>query len=176
MNEDIFNRLYDEYHQDIFCFLIYLVKNRDVAEDLSHEVYMRVLKAYNRFESRSSEKTWLLAITKNVAIDYFRKQNVRKKHHFEHFDWERGQLISDSPSPEFYVETKDEAGLLMEQLDLCTGDQKVVIIMRYFQQLSIAETAQILGWTESKVKTTQHRALKQLKDFYKNLTGEASSI
>lgn len=176
MKEEIFNRLYDEYHQDIFCFLIYLVKNRDVAEDLSHEVYMRVLKSYSRFESRSSEKTWLLAITKNVAIDYFRKQNVRKKHQFEFFDWEQDHLMSDSPSPEFHAEKNDASSVLMEQLDLCTGDQKVVIIMRYFQQLSIAETAQILGWTESKVKTTQHRALKQLRTLYKNLIEEASSI
>ena len=78
MKESIFHRLYDEYHQDVFRFLVYLVKNRTVAEDLSHEVYVRVLKAYERFESKSSEKTWLFSIAKNVAIDYFRKANVRQ--------------------------------------------------------------------------------------------------
>ena len=74
VKESIFHRLYDEYHQDVFQFLIYLVKNRTVAEDLSHEVYVRVLKAYERFEGKSSEKTWLFSIAKNVAIDYFRKK------------------------------------------------------------------------------------------------------
>lgn len=176
MKEEIFHRLYDDYHQDLFRFLIYLTKNRTVAEDLSHEVYVRVLKAYDRFESKSSEKTWLLAIAKNVALDHFRKQNVRRKHQFEHFDWETEQLISDQPSPEFYMESKDDAELLMEQLDRCTGDQKMVVILRYYQQLSIAETAAVLGWTESKVKTTQHRALKRLKALYKEVKEEASSL
>lgn len=155
---------------------MYLTKNRSVTEDLSHEVYVRVLKAYDRFESKSSEKTWLLAIAKNVALDYFRKQNVRRKHQFEHFDWEIQQLVSDEPSPEFYVESKDDAEVLMEQLDRCTGDQKMVVVLRYYQQLSISETASVLGWTEAKVKTTQHRALKKLKDLYEQEKEEASSL
>ena len=52
---------------------------------------------------------------------------------------------------------------LSTALNYCTMDQRSVIILRYLQDLSIAETAQALGWTESKVKTTQHRALKVLK-------------
>lgn len=164
MKESIFHRLYDEYHQDVFQFLIYLVKNRTVAEDLSHEVYVRVLKAYDRFEGRSSEKTWLFSIAKNVAIDHFRKIRVRDRHSFDAFDWEQEQLVSPSKTPEEFAEVNEEMNRLLSVLELCTGDQKMVIIMRYFQELSIAETAEILGWTEGKVKTTQHRAIKALRD------------
>ena len=78
MNDSVFHRLYDEYHQDVFQFLIYLVKNRHLSEDLMHEVYIRVFRAYDRFEGKSSEKTWLFSIAKNVAIDHFRKTAVRK--------------------------------------------------------------------------------------------------
>ena len=53
---------------------------------------------------------------------------------------------------------------LLAALEQCTGDQKMVIVMRYFQELSITETAEILGWSEGKVKTTQHRAIKQLRE------------
>jgi len=164
MKESIFHRLYDEYHQDVFRFLVYLVKNRMIAEDLSHEVYVRVLKAYDRFESKSSEKTWLFSIAKNVAIDYFRKANVRQRHTFDAFDWEQEQLISPTKSPEHFVELSDEMKHLLAVLEQCTGDQKMVIVMRYFQELSVAETADILGWTEGKVKTTQHRAIKALRE------------
>ena len=86
MKDSIFHRLYDTYHQDVFQFLIYLVKNRIVAEDLSHEVYVRVLKSYDRFQGRSSEKTWLFAIAKNVAIDYFRKNTIHSSHAFDAFN------------------------------------------------------------------------------------------
>nr|WP_106784611.1 RNA polymerase sigma factor SigX [Lysinibacillus timonensis] len=177
MKESIFHRLYDAYHQDVFQFLIYLVKNRSVAEDLSHEVYVRVLKSYDRFEGKSSEKTWLFAIAKNVAIDYFRKNAVRSARTFDAFDWEKTQLVSPSKSPDAYLELSDDLRQLLEALEKCTGDQKMVIVMRYFQELSIAETAAILNWTEGKVKTTQHRAIKHLRDILTtNNEREANSL
>lgn len=159
----MFHRLYDAYHQDVFQFLIYLVKNRTLAEDLAHEVYVRVLRSYDKFAGNSSEKTWLFAIAKNVAIDHFRKQAVRQKHSLDFFDWETEQLHSTTPLPEDVLQANDEFMEVQTALEHCTGDQKMVIIMRYFQELSIAETAQILDWTEAKVKTTQHRAIKFLK-------------
>lgn len=175
VQESIFHRLYDTYHQDVFNFLFYLVKNRTAAEDLSHEVYLRVLKSYERFEGKSSEKTWLFSIAKNVAIDYFRKKQVRDKHAFTAFDWETEQLVSQAPSPEQSIELNDQVKQLLEALEQCTGDQKMVIIMRYIQELSIQETAEILGWTLGKVKTTQHRALKTLRQLLEEQDGKGAN-
>lgn len=164
MNDSVFHRLYDQYHQDVFQFLLYMVKNRQTAEDLMQEVYVRVLKAFSRFEGKSTEKTWLFSIAKNVAIDYFRKSSVRKRHALDFFDWEKQELKSSDALPEELAELNDEMKQLLDALDECTGDQKMVIIMRYFQDLSIAETSKVLGWTEGKVKTTQHRAIHKLRD------------
>lgn len=164
MDDSIFLRLYEDFHHDVFNFLTYLTRNRDIAEDLMHEVYVRVLKSYESFEGKSSEKTWLFAIAKNVSIDYFRKQATMKKHTDLHFDWEAQQLESADRLPEQLVEMDEETQMVLEELHQCTGDQKMVILMRFFQDLSIAETAEVLGWTEAKVKTTQHRAVKALKD------------
>lgn len=163
MDDSVFHRLYEQYHQDVFNFLIYLTRNRDHAEDLMHEVYVRVLRAYAGFEGKSSEKTWLFSIAKNVSIDHFRKNAVRKRHLFSKFDWEKSELVATGSLPEELVTLSEEMKELLETLNTCTGDQKMVIVMRYFQDLSIAETAEILGWTEGKVKTTQHRAIKSLQ-------------
>lgn len=163
MNDSVFHRLYDQYHQDVFQFLIYLVKNRHIAEDLMHEVYIRVFRAYDRFEGKSTEKTWLFSIAKNVAIDHFRKASVRQKHSMEHFDWETQQLTSSERLPEEISLLNEDKLSLYKALDTCTGDQKMIVIMRFFQDLSIAESAEILGWSEGKVKTTQHRAIKSLR-------------
>lgn len=176
VKEAIFHRLYDTYHQDVFRFLVYLVKDRSIAEDLTHEVYMRVLKAYTQFEHKSSEKTWLFAIAKNVAIDYFRKQAVRERHHIAAFDWETEQFIAPTVSPEQFVELDEEKQQLMQAIDLCTADQKMVIILRFIQQLSIQETAETLQWTEAKVKTTQHRAIKRLKEMMQQAEKEAETL
>lgn len=163
MDDSVFHRLYEEYHHDVFKFLIYLTRSRDQAEDLVHEVYVRVLRAYAGFEGKSSEKTWLFSIAKNVAIDHFRKQSVRRKHAFDKFDWETSQLTSTGSLPDEIAVMNEKMQELLNALEECSGDQKMVIHMRFIHDLTIAESAEILGWTEGKVKTTQHRAIKSLR-------------
>ena len=163
MEDSVFDRLYEQYHNDVFKFLIYLMRDRDQAEDLMHEVYVRVLRAYAGFEGKSSEKTWLFSIAKNVAIDHFRKNTVRRRHAFDQFDWEKSELVATGTLPDELTVLNEEMSELLLALDTCTGDQKMVIHMRYIHDLSIAESADILGWTEGKVKTTQHRAIIALR-------------
>lgn len=160
----VFDELYEHYHHDIYQFLFYMVRNKEQAEDLVQEVYIRVLKSYDRFEGRSSEKTWLFSIAKNVAIDFFRKQKGWKQRLLERFDWTAQQVKDNSrPIPEEIAIQREEIKWVYRCLEHCTFDQRAVIILRYIHDLSIAETAEALGWTESKVKTTQHRALGVLK-------------
>nr|WP_205168557.1 RNA polymerase sigma factor SigX [Bacillus pakistanensis] len=162
--DSVFEELYNKYHHDVFQFLLYMVRNREQAEDLVQEVYIRVMKSYQNFQGKSSEKTWLFSIAKNVAIDYFRKQKGWKNKILEKFDWNRQQIKDEAILPEEIAEQNEEVQVLYECLEHCTTDQRLVIVMRYIQELSISETASILGWTESKVKTTQHRAVKALRD------------
>ncbi|MBY0122547.1 RNA polymerase sigma factor SigX [Bacillus sp. S/N-304-OC-R1] len=161
--DSVFDELYRKYHHDVFQFLFYMVKNRELAEDLVQEVYIRVLKSYEKFEGKSSEKTWLFSIARNVAIDSFRKQKGWKQRLLEKFDWTTQQVKDNDPLPEEITIQNEEIQYIYKCLDQCTLDQRMVIIMRYIHELSISEAAEALGWTESKVKTTQHRALKILK-------------
>jgi RNA polymerase sigma-70 factor, ECF subfamily len=176
MNEQIFHRLYEQYHRDVFNFLMYLVKDRILVEDLSQEVYIRAIKSYENFQQNASEKTWLFAIAKNVAIDHFRKQAVRSKRTAEHFDWETMQLVAREQSPENQTLMRADLAELKEALEQCTGDQKVVVILRFIQQMSVQETAAILNWTESKVKTTQHRAIHKLKELLEKSSQKEGSV
>ncbi|MCP3738685.1 RNA polymerase sigma factor SigX [Rossellomorea sp. BNER] len=162
--DSVFEELYEKYHHDVFQFLLYMVRDREQAEDLVQEVYIRVMKSYQNFQGKSSEKTWLFSIAKNVAIDYFRKQKGWKNKILEKFDWNRQQIKDEAVLPEEVAEQKEEVRVLYECLEHCTTDQRLVIVMRYIQDLSISEASSILGWTESKVKTTQHRAVKALRD------------
>ncbi|MBB5174238.1 RNA polymerase sigma factor SigX [Texcoconibacillus texcoconensis] len=161
-----FERIYDHYHQMLFQYIFYMVRNREVAEELVQEVYIKVLHSYDEFKGESSEKTWLYSIAKHVAVDWIRKQNRQKRRWLgKWFDvHERDFEVSDSePLPEEIVIQRDEMKDVYKQLRRCRIDQQQVIVLRYLQGLSINETAEVLGWTESKVKTTQHRAIQKLK-------------
>jgi RNA polymerase sigma-70 factor, ECF subfamily len=161
----IFQKLYERYHQDLFQFLFYMVKDREQTEDLVQEVYIRVLKSYDKFEGKSSEKTWLFSIARHVAIDFFRKQKSWRRKITEVFDWYQPHDKNEASLPEEIALQNEKIRVLYQCLDKCTVDQRLVLVFRYIQSFSIAETAEALGWTESKVKTTQHRALKVLKKF-----------
>ncbi|MBP2240720.1 RNA polymerase sigma-70 factor (ECF subfamily) [Cytobacillus eiseniae] len=170
--DSVFDELYRKYHHDVFQFLFYMVKNKEQAEDLVQEVYIRVLKSYERFEGKSSEKTWLFSIARNVAIDSFRKQKGWKQRILEKFDWSTAQVKDDHPIPEEIAVQNEEIQKIYKCLDKCTIDQRLVIVMRYIHEFSIIETAQSLDWTESKVKTTQHRALKVLRKHMEEMNGK----
>lgn len=161
-----FDRLYETYHHTLFQYLFYMVRNREVAEELVQEVYIKVLNSFQSFEGKSSEKTWLYSVAKHVGIDWIRSQS-RKKRKWEgqQFEWSEREfeLQDHAPLPEEILVQKDEVQQIYQMLKRCTDDQQQVIILRYIQALSISETADVLGWTESKVKTTQHRAIKALK-------------
>jgi RNA polymerase sigma-70 factor, ECF subfamily len=173
--DSVFEELYSKYHQDVFQFLIYTVRSRQLAEDLVQEVYIRVLKSHKNFEGKSSEKTWLFSIAKNVAIDYFRKQKGWKGRILEKFDWSQ-PLKGENDIPEEVAVQKEEIRDLYKCIEKCTTDQRMVITMRYIQDLSISETAEVLEWTESKVKTTQHRAIKALKKLMEQQKREEGDI
>ncbi|SES36479.1 RNA polymerase sigma factor SigX [Salipaludibacillus aurantiacus] len=161
-----FERLYETYHHQLFQYLFYLVRSRETAEELVQEVYIKVLNSYETFEGKSSEKTWLYSVAKHVAIDWIRKQTRKKrKSDGKEYEWtEREFEVEDrAPLPEEIIVQKDEVQQVYRMLEKCSEDQQQVVLLRFVQSLSISETAEILGWTESKVKTTQHRAIKTLK-------------
>ncbi|SER86387.1 RNA polymerase sigma factor SigX [Salisediminibacterium halotolerans] len=162
-----FERLYQQYHHQLFQYLFYLVRHRETAEELVQEVYIKVLRSYETFEGKSTEKTWLYSVAKHVAIDHIRKQSRKKrKAEGKEYEWsEREFEIEDrAPLPDEAVMQKDEIQHVYKMMEKCSANQQQVLILRYIQALSIAETADVLGWTESKVKTTQHRAIKALKN------------
>src|SRR5699024_11874694 len=116
------------------------------------------------FRGDSSLKTWIFSIARHVTIDYFRSQARKRKRIMQIFDWgEKGEeLPAKDPLPEEIIMKSEEMSQVYYYLDKCTIDQKAVLILRFIQGYSIRETAEALDFSISKIKTTQHRALKKL--------------
>lgn len=162
-----FNEIYENYHQDIYRFVFYMVKDKQLCEDLVQETYIKILQSYSTFRGESSRKTWLLSIARHVVIDYFRSQKSKRKYFLDLFNWsEKGESIQDQlPLPDEIVLKNEEIRKVFHFLDKCTEDQKSVLILRFVQSLSIQETAEVLNFTISKVKTTQHRGLNVIRKY-----------
>ncbi|ENH97370.1 RNA polymerase sigma factor SigX [Gracilibacillus halophilus YIM-C55.5] len=160
-----FEKLYENYHQDVYQYIYYMVKNKQDTEDILQDVYLKALRSYDTFKRKSSEKTWLFSIAKHVTFDHFRKLKRTRNRFFEYFDWgKQGESIqTNQPLPEEIAVLDDQMQQVYKCLDQCSFHQKQVIILRYLQSFTIKETADILNWSISKVKTTQHRAIASLQ-------------
>lgn len=165
--KDIFEDIYDKYHHDLYKFVFYMVKDKQVTEDLVQDIYIKVLNSYEKFRGDSSEKTWLFSIARHITIDYFRAQKSKRNRIYEFFDWtnKSSSLIDKQPLPDEIAIQNEDIKNAYYYMDRCTPDQKSVLILRYIHSFSIKETSETLGFSESKVKTTQHRGLKVLKNF-----------
>jgi RNA polymerase sigma-70 factor, ECF subfamily len=151
--------LYDQYSDSIYSFIFFLIGDKQKAEDLTHDTFLRAFNAMHSFEERSSEKTWLYSIARNVAVDELRKSKVRKKLLAPLFP----SLSSKDPLPEDVLELSETNQLLYQALNKLQDSYRLVIYFRKIKELSITETAQVLNWKESNVKTQLHRGLKALK-------------
>ncbi|WBL16609.1 RNA polymerase sigma factor [Sutcliffiella sp. NC1] len=157
--EDSISRIYDHYYLDVYRFLICFSGNQSDAEDMTQEVFIRVLHNLGSFNSDGNLKTWIISIAKHVAVD-----NYRKKRFYAIFkDSFFNQVKSTEKGPNDIYEQNEMRNVLHEAISNLKPNYRTVVILRGINEFSIKESAQILGCSESKVKVNYHRALKDLK-------------
>jgi RNA polymerase sigma-70 factor (ECF subfamily) len=153
-------RLYDQHHAEIFRYLWARVGERPLAEDLTGDVFMRMLMALPRYRPGAAPfRAWLYQIARNLLIDHFRKTGKRTMVSLQHAE----TLNDDAPD----VVTVVDRHLTMEQihraLTRLDETQREVVTLRFLSGLSLREVAETLGKTEPAIKALQHRGLAALR-------------
>ena len=150
---------YEQYSDDIYKFIYFLTFNKQLAEDLMQETFIKAFEARSSFRSEAQVSTWLHAIAKNCTYDYLKKKSNR---YFLPF----GMM----PDPKnFQISAEDVAHLEEDKRELYVAlsklkyDYRAAIILRKIERLPIKDVARILNWTESKVKNSTERGLQHLK-------------
>lgn len=149
---------YEEYNESIFKFIFMMVQDYQMAEDLRHETFIKAFVNYHSFKVESSPKTWLYRIAHNVTVDFVRKRKpfILLKDAFH--------LQKDTTkTPHEFLQLKEDSYELYHALSSIKESYRKVIILRKIKEFSIQETALILGWSESKVKSTLFRAIQALE-------------
>lgn len=152
-------RLYDRHRESIFRYLWVRLDDRQLAEDLTGDVFTRMLDALPRYQMKGLPfRAWLYRIAHNLLVDHVRKMN----HH---------STVALDAAEE--VGSDDEPGQTIEQLQLTERlqtallnlepTQSEVIALRFLAGLSLRETALALGKTEAAVKALQYRGLSSLR-------------
>lgn len=150
--------IYELFYRDVYHFALYFTNNRQEAEDITQETFMKVMKNQHTLKESTSVKTWIISIARNTAIDLKRKQKwVRLMP-----DWFLKEE-KDSETTEQKVMKKDDWMDLQEALLKLRPHYRTIIILRGLKELTIKEVAEVLECSEQKVRVDYHRAVQQLK-------------
>lgn len=163
-DKQVISKLFFEYSDDIYQFLHFRLNARQQdIEDLVQEVFIRALKGLSHFKGNASPKTWLFSIARNVAIDEGRKQTRERWKWFLSFQDSHQAPFRTQLTPEEILSDKEEQRNLITAIRSLKESYKDVLIMRSIKDLSIQETAEVLGWSENKVRSTHHRTKAALQ-------------
>lgn len=152
-----FANLYELYVQKIYSFIFYKLMDKETAEDLTSDTFMKALNRIKNYDAQKSAfNTWLFNIARNTVIDHFR---IHKNHKDINDVWELSSLENIEKNLDLTL--KHET--LHQNLKKLSAKNREILMMRFWQDLSFREIAEILGKSEGSVKMQTSRAVKQLK-------------
>jgi len=155
----VVSEIYDRYQESIFRYLYYRVGDQQTAEDLTSEVFLRMIEKISYYQDqRSSFRAWLFQIARNLSIDHYRK--LKSQNSIELEDDYPGR----EKEPLELIDRELTSEKLCQALVELPENQRDVIVMRFVVGMPIGEVAEILHKTEDSIKGLQRRALLALRN------------
>ncbi|UWP87317.1 sigma-70 family RNA polymerase sigma factor [Dactylosporangium fulvum] len=158
-----FGLLYDRYFDTVFRFVYFRVGNRQLAEDLTADTFLRALKRIGSFTWQGRDLgAWLVTIARNLVADHFKSGRYR-------LEVTTGDVL-DADRPDRGPEGSPEAAVidhitnvdLLKAVKQLNPEQQECIVLRFLHGFSVAETAQAMNKNEGAIKALQYRAVRAL--------------
>ncbi len=178
-DQSAFAELVDRYHGEVYYLALRQLRQREDAEDLAQEAFLRAYRALSQYDPTRPFGAWLYAITARLCIDAHRRRRVRpvsltrpeEGTAAEEREWE---IPDKTEGPEAQAERRDEAIRLSVLVDRLPPDYRLAILLRHSQDLSYEEIAAATGVPLGTVKARIHRARNQLRAWIEAEEGAGS--
>lgn len=149
-------QIYLDYRSKVAAYISSHIRNREDAEDLVSEVFIKVHASIDRFdETKASVSTWVYTITRNTVTDFLRRNRITE------------ELPEDAPSPLLTEESymnEETLSELAEALTHLEDDERRIIVLRYGSGMPLTEIADKLGLSYGAVKIRHRKALNKLEE------------
>jgi RNA polymerase sigma-70 factor (ECF subfamily) len=161
-DEDALGELYDQYAPLIYAYLYRRVHDAQLAEDLTGEVFVRVLQSIQSEQFwHTSFRGWLYRIAHNLVVDHHRKQPPVPMLALDE------KLVAAQGDPDSALAEKLSRQGLLAAISQLTLDQQQVLVLRFGEQLAAREVAEVMDKSVGAVEALQHRALTALRRILK---------
>jgi RNA polymerase sigma factor (sigma-70 family) len=157
-----FERLYERYCDKVYRKCLSFTKDPLQAEDLTHDIFLKLVIKLGGFKEQAKFSTWLYSITYNHCTDHMRSPQRRTEVYMDE-GWERLDLGSDDGLAELAEMEAQKLKLALEQLD---PTEQSLLLMKYQDNISIRELADLNGITESAVKMRLKRTRDKVRKYY----------
>jgi len=158
--DSLFLEIFDLYYNRIYCYIYRRFYNKEIAEDLTQETFLKAFTHFNKNKKVENFSAWIFKIATNVSIEHYRKNK---------------NIISDEPDNQSQCELKidfDENMIvdyivLRKALDKLSDKERLVIELKYFEHFSYEDISGIISQKESTIRSTVSRTLKKIEDIIK---------
>ena len=160
-DSSLFGILYDRYVKLVFNICLTILKNRDEAEDVSHDIFLKLYVSLNKFGEQSKFSTWLHRFTYNFCINHINR-NVKKTVDLN------DSYDAEDHSDEEVISLKYER--LKAALDKVSSEDKAILLMKFQSEMTIEEIAEVLDLGQSATKMRIKRAKAKVVEAYKKVS------
>jgi RNA polymerase sigma factor (sigma-70 family) len=157
--------LFERYHVALFDFLSRMTGDRTAAEDIVQDIFVRILKYRSTYRDGGSFETWLFRIARNARADYFRTRQLVEPLAAEAFE-----RAEPGPGPMRRLEADREQIRLKRALLRLRDDKRELIVLARYRGMKHEQIAELLGIETGAVKVRIHRALRDLRDIFLQLS------
>ena len=161
-DQEAFRLIFERYSRPLISFIYDQVSNRELAEELTQETFVRAYRGLHTLRTETKLSTWLFGIAKNVARESLRAR-VRDDRHVDLEDKLVLNLSDRGPVPVKQLLNKELNEVIQNSLALLDEDKRLVFTLKVFQQCSYEEIAEITGFSIPKLKTDLHRARTEMR-------------
>jgi RNA polymerase sigma-70 factor (ECF subfamily) len=152
--------LFEKYHVRLYNFFLKMGLNRDTSQDLTQNLFYRMIKYRQSYKNGNSVKSWIYQIARNLHADYCKKQKKSDKLF----------MVTETYPGEVPDETDNFMEADFEKLDRAllelSDAQKEIIVLSRYQGLKYSEISAIINQSVPAIKVAMHRAIKQLRSIY----------
>ena len=174
-----FEKLYTEYYDRLYFFVLKNVGRKDAAEDITQDAFLKSMEKIGTLDVPENYVTWLHSIAYNRAVDMMRSEK-----HSVYFETDEEQeSVMDSLSlneplmlPEDFAVNKERAAQLKEVIDSLRPEVRSAVILYYYDDMSLTEVGKALGMNENAVKQKLFRARKTLKAKLEKLNSKCAAV
>jgi len=157
--QQAFDELYSRYAKPVLNFFYRLLNNdRDRAEDLLHDLFLKIIERPESFDQSRTFSTWFYTLATNMVRNEYRSKSVRNEHLSEQLQYSDNQIVNDKHTCDYDL-FEDKLTLLLNQLD---ADTRLLFQLRFNEEMSVKQIAAVFDCPEGTIKSRLFHLTKLL--------------